>query len=226
METFFSLRRRRAAKATCTRSCCDTALWRMGPTSSSARAVRSRSGASTPPSQGRRIGTSACESRLAGNSPLFPATRFSIGSRSAPCPRMHRHPRRPCCASAIEPSRPAPNCSRSAMRVLANVKQYIAFLYLTRAPGLKAWKKAGQKLAECIRLHPRTLLTRKTWHLLFAWSLLQLYRYGWRRSDGDYPPQDVRSMVDDLAPRGLAAGRGPQDERPGERPGQWAEIAA
>ena len=57
---------------------------------------------------------------------------------------------------------------------LANVKQYIAFLYLTRASGPEAWKKAGQKLAECIRLHPRTLLTRKTWHLLFAWSLLQL----------------------------------------------------
>ena len=64
---------------------------------------------------------------------------------------------------------------------LANVKQYIAFLYLTRAPGLEAWKKAGQKLAECIRLHPRTLLTRKTWHLLFAWSLLQLLPVRGRR---------------------------------------------
>jgi glycosyltransferase involved in cell wall biosynthesis len=57
---------------------------------------------------------------------------------------------------------------------LANVKQYIAFLYLTRASGSEVWKKAGQKLAECICLHPRTLLTRKTWYLLFAWSLLQL----------------------------------------------------
>jgi hypothetical protein len=65
--------------------------------------------------------------------------------------------------------RPVPKRGES----LANVKHYVAFLYLTRAPGREAWRKAGQKLAESIRLHPRTLLTQRTWHLLFAWSLLQ-----------------------------------------------------
>ena len=64
---------------------------------------------------------------------------------------------------------------------LASVKQYVAFLFLTRAPGHEAWSKAGQKLAECIRLHPRTLLTWKTWHLLSAWSLLQCLPIRWRR---------------------------------------------
>jgi hypothetical protein len=64
---------------------------------------------------------------------------------------------------------------------LASVKQYVAFLFLTRAPGHEAWSKAGQKLAECIRLHPRTLLTWKTWHLLSAWTLLQCLPIGWRR---------------------------------------------
>jgi glycosyltransferase involved in cell wall biosynthesis len=99
---------------------------------------------------------------------------------------------------------------------LANVKQYIAFLYLTRAPGLEAWKKAGQKLAECIRLHPRTLLTRKTWYLLFAWSLLQLLPVRGRRPTvitllriyGRWSTlwrPEVQRLVEDL--KGAAGGR-------------------
>ena len=100
---------------------------------------------------------------------------------------------------------------------MANVKQYIAFLYLSRAPGPKAWKKAGQKLAECIRLHPQTLLTRKTWHLLFAWTLLQLLPVRRRRSTAItllrmygrlsmiWRPE-VWQLVDDLKTSGLAKG--------------------
>jgi glycosyltransferase involved in cell wall biosynthesis len=68
-------------------------------------------------------------------------------------------------------ARPRPLAERGES--LANVKQYAAFLYLTRASGPEAWKEAGQKLAECIRLDPRSLLTWKLWHLLFAWSLGQ-----------------------------------------------------
>ncbi|MGH7824433.1 MAG: glycosyltransferase family 2 protein [Candidatus Binatia bacterium] len=64
---------------------------------------------------------------------------------------------------------------------LSNVKQYVAFLYLSRATGLESWKRAGRKLAECIRLYPQTLLTRKTWHLLLTWSLLQLVPLRMRR---------------------------------------------
>ena len=55
---------------------------------------------------------------------------------------------------------------------LSNVKQYVAFLYLTRTTGLDFWKNAGRKLTESIRLYPRTLLTRETWCLLLTWSAL------------------------------------------------------
>jgi glycosyltransferase involved in cell wall biosynthesis len=51
----------------------------------------------------------------------------------------------------------------------ATVKQYAVFLYLTRAGGLDFPARARRKLVESIRLHPRTLLTRKTWCLLLAW---------------------------------------------------------
>jgi glycosyltransferase involved in cell wall biosynthesis len=64
---------------------------------------------------------------------------------------------------------------------LSNVKQYVAFLYLSRTPGLDSHKKAGRKLAECIRLYPRTLLTRKTWNLLLTWSLLHFLPLRMRR---------------------------------------------
>ena len=111
-------------------------------------------------------------------------------------------------------TRPLPKPGES----LANVKQYVAFLYLTRASGLEVWKKAGQKLAECIRLHPRTLLTQKTWHLLFAWSLLQLLPVRVRRpavitllriyGRWSMLRPEVWRLVDDLKTSGLGKGRG------------------
>ena len=64
---------------------------------------------------------------------------------------------------------------------LSNVKQYVAFLYLTRTPGRDVRKEAGRKLAECIRLYPRTLLTGKTRNLLLTWTLLHLLPFPrWR----------------------------------------------
>lgn len=64
---------------------------------------------------------------------------------------------------------------------LSNVKQYVAFLYLSRTTSLNFWKEAGRKLAESIRLYPRTLLTHKTWHLLLTWSVLALLPSRMRR---------------------------------------------
>ena len=61
---------------------------------------------------------------------------------------------------------------RSRAESLSNVKQYAAFLYLTRATGLDFRKEAGRKLAESIHLYPRTLLTPKTWHLLVTLTVL------------------------------------------------------
>ena len=101
---------------------------------------------------------------------------------------------------------------------LANVKQYVGFLYLTRSSGLEAWKKTGQKLAESIRLHPRTLLTLQTWRLLFAWSLLQLLPVRRRRPAmitllriyGRWSMlrrPEVRRLVEDLERSGLGSGR-------------------
>jgi hypothetical protein len=104
--------------------------------------------------------------------------RISERAMSANAQRSEEAMLRICDQAFKAHSRPLPKRGES----LANVKQYIAFLYLTRASGLEVWKKAGQKLAECICLHPRTLLTRKTWHLLFAWSLLQLLPVRRRRS--------------------------------------------
>jgi hypothetical protein len=100
---------------------------------------------------------------------------------------------------------------------LANVKQYIAFLYLTRASGREVWKKAGQKLAECICPYPRILLTRKTWYLLFVWSLLQLLPVRRRRpavfnllriyGRWSMLRPEVRRLVDDLNTSGLGKSR-------------------
>jgi glycosyltransferase involved in cell wall biosynthesis/N-acetylneuraminic acid mutarotase len=62
--------------------------------------------------------------------------------------------------------------ARRRRESLSNVKQYIAFLYLTRHTGHDLRRRAGRKLAESIRAYPRTLLTGKTLHLLLAWLLL------------------------------------------------------
>jgi hypothetical protein len=55
---------------------------------------------------------------------------------------------------------------------LSSIKQYVAFLYLSRTTGLDFRKEAGRKLAESIQLYPRALLKRKTWNLLLTWSVL------------------------------------------------------
>jgi glycosyltransferase involved in cell wall biosynthesis len=57
---------------------------------------------------------------------------------------------------------------------LSNLEQYVAFLYLSRAPGPDAHPRAGAKLARCVTTCPRTLLTRKTLNLLATWLLLHL----------------------------------------------------
>jgi glycosyltransferase involved in cell wall biosynthesis len=62
--------------------------------------------------------------------------------------------------------------SQARSQSLSNVKQYAAFLYLSRTTGIDFRRGAGRKLAESIQLYPRTLLTRKTWSLLLTWSLL------------------------------------------------------
>ena len=57
---------------------------------------------------------------------------------------------------------------------LANMKQYLAFLYLTRTPDPHYRAKAGRRLMDSIRVHPRILLARKTRRLLWTWLLLHL----------------------------------------------------
>jgi glycosyltransferase involved in cell wall biosynthesis len=138
--------------------------------------------------------------------------RISERAFSANAQRSEEAMLRICDQAFKGPSRPLPKRGEC----IANVKQYIAFLYLTRASGLEVWKKAGQKLAECICLYPRTLLTRKTWHLLFAWSLLQLIPARRRRSAvitllriygrwSMFRPE-VWQFVDDLKTSGLGRG--------------------
>ncbi len=56
---------------------------------------------------------------------------------------------------------------------LENVNLHLAFLYLSRSPDGDRIKRAGKILRKSIRLHPRTLLSRKTQLLIFAWLLLQ-----------------------------------------------------
>lgn len=57
---------------------------------------------------------------------------------------------------------------------LANLKQYVAFLYMTRAAGPDTVTEAGRRLRESIRLHPRVLLRSKARRLLAAWLLMRL----------------------------------------------------
>lgn len=57
---------------------------------------------------------------------------------------------------------------------LANLKQYVAFLYMTRASGSDTVAQAGRRLKESIRLHPRILLRPKARRLVCAWLLMRL----------------------------------------------------
>jgi glycosyltransferase involved in cell wall biosynthesis len=139
--------------------------------------------------------------------------RISERAMSANAQRSEEAMLRVCDQAFKTYSRPLPKRGE----VLANVKLHIAFLYLTRALGLEVWKKAGQKLAECICLHPRILLTRKPWHLLFAWSLLQLVPVRRRRpavisllkiyGRWSMLRPEVRGLVDDLNTSGLGKSR-------------------
>ena len=73
------------------------------------------------------------------------------------------------CGNAIERNRVS---RASSAMSFSGVKQYAAFLYLTRATGPDFRREAGRKLTESIRLYPPTLLTGKTWHLLLTWFVL------------------------------------------------------
>jgi glycosyltransferase involved in cell wall biosynthesis len=57
---------------------------------------------------------------------------------------------------------------------IANLKQYCAFLYMTRASGSDSIARAGRRLGESIRLCPRILLGSRTLRLLCAWFLMRL----------------------------------------------------
>lgn len=65
-----------------------------------------------------------------------------------------------------------PGVSRDECR--ANLKQYVAFLYMTRASGPDTVTEAGRRLRESVRLHPRILLGSKARRLLAAWLLMRL----------------------------------------------------
>jgi hypothetical protein len=104
---------------------------------------------------------------------------------------------------------------RERAESLSNVQQYVAFLYLSRTTGVDFRKEAGRKLAESIRLHPRTLLSSKTWHLLSTWLLLgalppRLRRPAVMRLLRIYGrwsslwSQDVRRLLETLDARGPA----------------------
>ncbi|HEU4463878.1 MAG TPA: glycosyltransferase [Gemmatimonadota bacterium] len=67
---------------------------------------------------------------------------------------------------------PGVECRRE--ECLANLKQYVAFLCLTRAAGPDVVAQAGRRLWEAIRLYPRTLLRSKTRRLIGAWLILRL----------------------------------------------------
>jgi glycosyltransferase involved in cell wall biosynthesis len=62
---------------------------------------------------------------------------------------------------------------------LANLKQYVGFLYLTRAVGPHYKKTAGRKLIDSIRLYPRILFRGKTQTLLWTWILLRITSPSW-----------------------------------------------
>ena len=122
--------------------------------------------------------------RLAARWPFVVVPKYQVlyriweGAMSADAQRCERD----ClnaCERALQKLAEVPLWRRK--QVKSNVKQYAAFLYLTRASGVNVQKQAGRRLAECIRLYPRTLLTHKTRKLLVAWSLLCLLPGGMRR---------------------------------------------
>jgi glycosyltransferase involved in cell wall biosynthesis len=67
-----------------------------------------------------------------------------------------------------------PNIRNRQNEFLANLKQYVGFLYLTRTSGSQRSVGTGRRLLDAIRLHPRILFTSKTQRLLWTWLLLQI----------------------------------------------------
>jgi glycosyltransferase involved in cell wall biosynthesis len=61
---------------------------------------------------------------------------------------------------------------------LANIYQYLAQLCLTRIPGADGAKQAGQRLWMAIRLHPQTLLNKKTQNLVIKLLLIRILSPG------------------------------------------------
>jgi glycosyltransferase involved in cell wall biosynthesis len=92
--------------------------------------------------------------------------RISEGAMSANAERAERE-----CLAVTDRAFSAPARPRLPRREQSHaaVKQYAVFLHLTRAGGLDFPARARRKLVESIRLHPQTLLARKTWCLLLAW---------------------------------------------------------
>ena len=68
----------------------------------------------------------------------------------------------------------APDGAVSHEECLANLKQYVAFLYMTRVSGSDAVVQAGRRLLESIRLHPHILVRPKARRLVCAWFLMRL----------------------------------------------------
>jgi len=66
-----------------------------------------------------------------------------------------------------------PSLQHLKKECLEKVRLHLAFLYLSRSPDRNRIKRAGKMLRKSIRLHPRTLLSRKTQLHIFAWLLLQ-----------------------------------------------------
>lgn len=110
--------------------------------------------------------------------------RISQGSMSANVEQAERGCLQVCDKAFIQTPIVPP---RRRKESLSNVKQYVAFLYLGRTADVDFHRKAGRRLAQCVRLYPRTLLTRKTWNLVLTWSLLQFL-----------PPRMRRRAVQDL----------------------------
>jgi glycosyltransferase involved in cell wall biosynthesis len=74
----------------------------------------------------------------------------------------------------IERAMAAASQAVSREECLANLKQYVAFLYMTRASGPDSVTEAGRRLRESVRLYPRILLRTRARRLLAAWLLMRL----------------------------------------------------
>lgn len=74
------------------------------------------------------------------------------------------------CERAFRRAPPVPEAVRR--EALSAVKQYAAFLNLSRSGGVHWRASAARKLGESVRLRPRTLIEARTWKLLATCALL------------------------------------------------------